>query len=58
MEASRKANPQLQYFVDCLREALGKEPLYDRHYIPDVERFYIPLPKQLVAPTPRASNPW
>ena len=45
-EASRKADPQLQYFLDCLREAMGKEPLYDRRYRPDIERFNIaPYPE-------------
>jgi hypothetical protein len=52
-EPSRKSDPQLQYFIDCVRECLGKEPLYDRHYRPDIERFNI-HPFQLPATPTRA----
>ena len=47
-EASRKADPQLQYFIDCLRACIDKDPLYDRRYRPDIERFNI-HPHQLPA---------
>jgi hypothetical protein len=32
----------LQRMVDALREVLDLEPLYDRSYKSNVERFYIP----------------
>lgn len=42
MERSRKADHELRVFVNALRECLGHEPLYERRYIPDAERFYRP----------------
>ena len=50
---ARRADPTLQVFVDALREALDKEPLYDRRYRTDAERFYQP-PAQLPASPTRA----
>jgi hypothetical protein len=51
---ARKANPALQRFMDAVRACLDKEPLYNRPYIPDIERFYIPPPRVLDQATPRA----
>ena len=52
-EPSRKSDAQLQYFMDCLRACLDKEPLYDRRYRPDIERFNI-HPHQLPTTPARA----
>jgi hypothetical protein len=50
---ARRASPSLQRFMDAVRECLDKEPLYNRPYIPDVERFYMPPARMLDGPTPR-----
>lgn len=49
----RRSDPQLRYFVNCLRACLDKEPLYDKGYETDMERFYI-YPAQLPAAPKRA----
>ena len=36
---SKKADPELTYFVDCLRGALRLEPLYSKRQLSEAERF-------------------
>ena len=51
---SRKADSDLHFFVDALREALDLEPLYQKKVRLESERFYVSPPRPFTRATARS----